>query len=759
MLTKIERISDVAVFRDFRWGSLKDFGTHNLIFGANGSGKTTISEALRSIGDRSSVLGKLRLAFSDGSKLELSDGAESPHPFSIFNAAYVTDNLLYQQGATAQTLYYIGAESAIARQELDAAEEKLADARGSFARASSNARGSTNELNRFGTDSARLIRTTLTALGDTRYARYERPDYFQAAATLETKGTAEVERVAQADKDALATRASAPEMSKQPLVYDPFSDAQKLKADAEGALSANLDLHGVLDLVVRPELTEWLQQGATLHDEIDYADCLFCGRPDFPPARRQLLERAFSRAYNEFQRSIERRINALVEHAGHCRDISIPDDGLMFEDLRAGYRASTVALALALDDLQSWLTDAKEALEEHRRDPSRSPRALPALPSNGQSALEAANLIIVTHNGRCENIEADRRAAGKLLEDSLVADTIPEFQRLSARQSAAKGGVERASMAQSEAEKEVLAWRGQLRDSIGAARGLESDIHHYLGHDELEIQVNADESAFIITREGRPAVGLSEGEKTAIALLYFLRSLDHDDGTRRQDRIVVLDDPVSSLDGNSLLAASEHIRERTRGVRQLLLFTHNDQLFLDSLRWMRADVSNVSQSANAYMLNVSYTAQGRSSKIVPIDPMLEKYRSMYMFAFAEMYRYHRSVEGEFAGDLYRLPNLARRFLEQFCLHRYPSLRAGLGVAKDEFAKEGFDAVASNRLVNLLHIDSHGVEERDRGLGLARFQEVRNVVGDVLRLVELADVDHYRALEELLLKHEPDLRAS
>lgn len=759
MLTRIERISDMAVFRDFRWSSLEDFGTHNLIFGANGSGKTTISNALRSIGYTSPDLGKLRLAFSDGTKLDLSDGTQSPHPFSVFNAAYVSENLLYQQGATAQTLYYIGAESATARKELDAAEEKLGSQKAEAAKMSSKARAATGTLNTFGTGTARLVRTTLTALGDTRYAKFERPQYFQAAKALAKRGSDEIEKLAALDRNSLTARASAPAMTIQPRLTDPFAKAQQLAVDVEAALNRRLNLQGVLDILENPEMTQWLEQGTGFHRDTSYAECLFCGRLDFPSARRELLERAFSLAYSEFQASMSSQIRALSQQAERCRELTIPDEGLIYGDLRTDYQASAGLLVDSVDAFRTWLGKAQEMLEHHRQEPSGDPEPLPDPPSNGTGAIEVLSQFITTHNERCANIQEDRNDAGKALEDSLVAESLSEYNRLTRTVFTTKVSVDLGATMLRATDTEVREWRGRLRDSIGAARGLESDIHHYLGHGELEILVNADDSAFVITREGRPAVGLSEGEQTAIALLYFLRSLDHDDGARRQERIVVLDDPVSSLDGNSLLAASEYIRQRTQGIRQLFVLTHNDQLFLDTLRWMKSEDRKDGKRVRAYMLSVTHTSGGRSSQLVPIDPMLEKYRSMYMFAFAEMYRYRRSTSGDFAGDLYRLPNLARRFLETFCLHRYPSIRAGLGVAKSEFAKEGLGDVMANRLVNLLNVESHGIEERDTGLGLARFEELRNVVGDVLRLVQLVDERHYAALEKIILTHNPTLKVT
>ena len=757
MLARIERISDMAVFRDFRWNALEDFGTHNLIFGANGSGKSTISNALRSFGGTPLEPGKLRLAFADGTKLELSSAGQSPYPFSVFNAKFVTENLLYQQGATAQTLYYIGAESAEARKELDIAEEKLALLRTEATKKSSEATAARGKLDSFGTDTARLIRTTLIALGDTRYTKYQRPQYFRAVKASSKNDSEETKRLAAMERESLAARAKAPTMSVQPKVINLFSNVSQLATGTEAALKLKLDLRGVLDVLENPEKAQWLQQGAALHSNTNYTECLFCGRQDFPSPRRDLLERAFSDAYVEFQESMNGQIEALSKHAEQCRDLSVPDKDLVYEDLRVAYQTSVDSLATCVGALESWLSSAQKMLVRHLQDPSGNPGTLPAVPSNGARETSELNVVIATHNERCENIQENRNAAGKALEDSMVAESLFEHSRLMLSVAKADADVGRPVEKLEHAETEVQERRGRLRDSIGAARGLETDIHHYLGHNELQIRVNRDESAFVITRGGRPAEGLSEGEQTAIALLYFLRSLDHDDGARRQDRIVVLDDPVSSLDGNSLLAASEYIRERTRDVKQLFVFTHNDQFFLDVLRWMKAEDGKRGTVAQAYMLNVNHISEGRSSKIVALDPMIEEYRSMYLFGFAEMYRYRLSLDGEAIGDIYRLPNLARRFLEQYCLHRFPSIRSGLGVAKEQFAGEGLEDVATNRLVSLLNVESHGMEERTPGLGLARFQELRNVVGDVLRLVELSDERHYKALEEIVVKSSPVLR--
>ncbi len=77
---------------------------------------------------------------------------------------------------------------------------------------------------------------------------------------------------------------------------------------------------------------------------------------------------------------------------------------------------------------------------------------------------------------------------------------------------------------------------------------------------------------------------LSEGEITFITFLYFLQlvkgSTNETDIT--DERILVIDDPISSLDSNVLFVVSSLLKEITKGIRnnqgnikQLILLTHN----------------------------------------------------------------------------------------------------------------------------------------------------------------------------------------
>lgn len=77
---------------------------------------------------------------------------------------------------------------------------------------------------------------------------------------------------------------------------------------------------------------------------------------------------------------------------------------------------------------------------------------------------------------------------------------------------------------------------------------------------------------------------LSEGEYTFITFLYFYQLLkgSQEESGLTKDKIVVIDDPISSLDSNILFVVSNLIKEvvadclnKNNGIKQLFILTHN----------------------------------------------------------------------------------------------------------------------------------------------------------------------------------------
>ena len=103
----------------------------------------------------------------------------------------------------------------------------------------------------------------------------------------------------------------------------------------------------------------------------------------------------------------------------------------------------------------------------------------------------------------------------------------------------------------------------------------------------MQVTSEDDETHYQIVRaDGTLAKEtLSEGEANFITFLYFYFSLDGTMSTAGTlgEKVIVIDDPVSSLDSNVLYIVStlvkgickDKILQQDSGFTQLLLFTHN----------------------------------------------------------------------------------------------------------------------------------------------------------------------------------------
>jgi len=81
---------------------------------------------------------------------------------------------------------------------------------------------------------------------------------------------------------------------------------------------------------------------------------------------------------------------------------------------------------------------------------------------------------------------------------------------------------------------------------------------------------------------------LSAGDRNSLALAFFFASLDHD--TNLANRIVIIDDAVSSLDDHREITTVQEIRRLVQRTSQVIVLSH-DKAFLCQI-WQHADRQN-----------------------------------------------------------------------------------------------------------------------------------------------------------------------
>ncbi len=525
----------------------------------------------------------------------------------------------------------------------------------------------------------------------------------------------------------------------------------------------------LLDLIADPVVGDWVGHGLTLHTgEHATATCRFCSQP-LPAGRLERLEGHFSDRFREFVGRLDASGEALTDASAAIKSLVPEDERLLYPHLQDDYRKACQALAERkrldlnyLDRLRDAILvkradpfaplDLQDVLRKQRRpagaDQPEEEAGQPSMNGghlgspSGTESVARVNELIGVHNTYTDELGRELLAALQALETDRVARALPDFRK---KGRAFEDAAAKAAAAQGVADS-LQVEIDQLQLSISQhgrpAEELNREMAAYLGRDELRFEVQ--ETGYTITRNGEPAMNLSEGERTAIAFMYFLKSLQ-DIGFSADPGVVVIDDPVSSLDANSLYSAFGFMRDRTRDASQLFVMTHNFTFFRQVRGWLTRD-STVNKDARFYMLECETNNGRRASVIRLLDPLLQRYESEYHYLFKRVHEEaHRSTDDDTLAQFYEIPNIARRLLEAFLAFRAPDLsgRDALQKRLDRMTfKEPSDRFRIERFLQLgSHFDRIGDPEHD----LSTLSEARAVLLNILACMEGTDSEHYKGM--------------
>jgi len=497
-----------------------------------------------------------------------------------------------------------------------------------------------------------------------------------------------------------------------------------------------------------PRLGVWVREGLRLHKEKSSAVCLMCEQP-LPDTRLKELEGHFNAAYERLVDRTSRLIGEVTNTRDELRGLRWPEVTAVYGDLAEDYREACSKLESRRDELCEHLEGLTEILEQKLGAPFRELAVRVPIPSSEETDESARlNQIIDGHNVRTDEFEVRTGHARERIADGTVVARLDEFLAMEKEVVEAGAAVESNQAKLDRIEERIKELETEILEHRRPADELNDDLERYLGHRELTIGVR--DTGYAIMRGGSVAASLSDGERTALALLYFLKTL----GDRRFDAergVVVLDDPVSSLDANAMYLALGFIRDRTQAAGQLFILTHNFSFFRQVRNWFhhvpRQNSPDIDRrSARFYMLSEVASAESRRTTISRLDPLLEQYESEYHYLFSLVYREAQRVSAGSLESSYYLPNVARRLLEAFLAFRLPHIAGDLWKKLQSTRMEGPRRTRVLRFVHThSHSDSVGEPEHDPTI----LGEAKGVLSDLLELIELEDPEHYRAMVQVI----------
>lgn len=110
---------------------------------------------------------------------------------------------------------------------------------------------------------------------------------------------------------------------------------------------------------------------------------------------------------------------------------------------------------------------------------------------------------------------------------------------------------------------------------------------------------------------------LSEGDKTTIALAFFLSKLDIDQN--RHDKILIFDDPLSSLDTNRRKYTIEIIKSLFYQIKQVIVLSHNEYFLYEVGKDIAAALKSTLRICVDYVAKSSKIQECDLSELVKID--------------------------------------------------------------------------------------------------------------------------------------------
>ena len=398
------------------------------------------------------------------------------------------------------------------------------------------------------------------------------------------------------------------------------------------------------------------------------------------------------------------------------------------------------------------------ALKEKRENPFGAPKLSSNLTLTAP-ATDGIKSVVDKHREKTNLHDTEAAKAAQRIEYFHIANFLDEYEKLKKDLEALEEERDLQKTDLEDLDREIADLESVDGDPVPGAEELTKGLTGLLGRNDLTFSAHGAKH-YTIERSGAPATHLSEGEQTAIALLYFLSSV-REDKIAGDPPIIVIDDPVSSLDNEILFGVSAHIWSElvvNSYVSQLFLMTHSFELFRQWLIQLESRQQHEDCEYAAYQMTPTYAQRGpdefrrtpRLSRWETDKNRTKVLRSEYHFLFSKVAhavadRQENETQADQMMELALIPNAARRMLEGFLSFRCPGKMGSFHVALEEVMNgvDNLDSSVRTRVEKYLHTYSH-FDGGNISQPL-RLNEATTVLRSLFQLMDRVDHDHVSSM--------------
>lgn len=735
MIEKFKTIKNLGVFSNFSSSdSEHQFKRFNLIYGANGSGKTTLSRFFDDLNEGSAAGFpdlKYKIQTNEG---ELKDGQKYSRVIRVFNSEYIENNIGAIEGRL-NPIFIIGEENKSLVNQVTKDEDITAQLERSYSQNQISIEELNKQRSKIFTNIAKVISEASSGDVVRSYRKPQAETAYKNTSNFVSLDLEEYRTACQSIRDSRLENIHVLKVGERS--FDAFErELKEISLDVKSLIKETASSIAIDRLVENHELSRWVEEGIRLHPT-SKERCEFCDQ-SISADRRTQLEQHFNQSDAELKGRLTNTIQVLEDIRNNLGLVSIPRASELYSELRVDFQKHaddlSVQISAMMEYIDSLLNEVN--LKLGKRTESYECKMQEYCFERFDAAFESLNSAINDHNFLCsdfdqrqkeitQRIEAHNLAA--IHED--VSDIDARIKKLQSTQAEIKGGgTGDYPIGLDDLKKRISENKQKVSNSHKAAKELTEKLNTFLGRTELAFE--SEDEGYKITRSGRPASRLSEGEKTAITFLYFVVGLDDQDFDR-DNGIIVIDDPISSLDSSNIYQAFSFLRSATNNCYQLFLFTHNFAFLKILIDWLK----HHTKEHSFLMLVTSIAESGdRCSSLNPLDKALKNYSSEMFYLFSLLKKYE--PDGSISAA-YHMPNVIRKVLDTFLEQHGVG-----GTPYKRLESIEFDDQKKAALIKYANDMSHhtGSEFNPALVG-----ETTKEVGILLEMIEEVAPSYYKAL--------------
>lgn len=726
MITRINKLKDFGVYKDFnRTGDLQDFDELNIIYGWNYSGKTTISRLFSFLNkelpsDFSDSIFEIQR--TDGSRISKENLSIPGRSVHVFNADFIEKNLKWDgESFEAIKVLLVGEDAIKAQIQINEYRLKIEKTERIIGILQATILEANNNISSKQTDKASEIKRILQ-LVETYTKAHLKPTFDSIRNSYDTYLLDHGEYVAKLGKALVNESDRLPDDLSNINIQ---LDLSALKEEASTLLSHTPELTNTIEYFIEnPQISSWVENGLQFLDNNE--SCEFCGNTISEERKSELLSH-FSEDLKNHRRKIENLISSLTRK-------KIPEINLNQSQFYSNNKPSFIKLRDEINEEIITYNSNIDGLIEKLRNKSDSPFKADTDPITFNyhekritDAVKELNDLIETNNQTSKDLSSLKTLSIEAIKKHLIAELIESLslEKVQEKESVYLDRIGKLRNKLLEWKNEIEILEATISEAQKGKEELNKYITQFLGRDEVQVEVKniSGTERFVLQRGSQKARYLSEGEKTAIALSFFITTLQ--EVSNLDQAIVYIDDPISSLDSNHIFQVNAFIKEFFFNkeddnspwnllVKQLFISTHNFDFF---------NLLTELPLRKKFFQTVRLGESESTFKNLPKS--LQNYSSEYHYLFELLHKFHESEDKDDYPTLMGLPNAIRRFTELYTYSRLPTNKSA---TVDQRADKLWGAERSKRILKVLHYFSHANS-------ITRIQHNSDLICDIENAVE------------------------